>query len=152
MRSRPDGDLRECKDTKLYTAHGLLKNTFGPEQLATGTEVFGRTTVHGQAVDPRHEEPLSAGQRNRQLPEGIRRFVGIRIPSLQHMDISSLEEITLIQASRISSNWTASGTQGTSVCNCRGSCVTNRCKCQKQVLKCSTKCHSGTFSVCQNKI
>jgi hypothetical protein len=61
----------------------------------------------------------------------------VSFPSLQNLDVETLEEITLIQASRKTTGWQATTTQGSSVCVCKGSCVSSWCKCKKaeRVLK-----------------
>ena len=51
----------------------------------------------------------------------------------------ALEEVTLIQASRMTNKWTTP--QRSTVCTCQGSCVTSHCRCKKNGPKCSTKCH-----------
>lgn len=72
-------------------------------------------------------------------------------PGLQNLDVQDLDEVTLIQAARKNSGWQASTTKGSTVCCCKGSCVSNRCKCKKAALPCSTKCHPSIVGVCQNK-
>ena len=47
-------------------------------------------------------------------------------------------------------NWQASK-KVHDVCQCKGSCITNRCCCKKRGIKCSTKCHINSMA-CQNKI
>ena len=71
-------------------------------------------------------------------------------PVLATVDPSSLEEVSIVQASRGATNWQSSK-KGHDVCQCKGSCITNRCCCKKKGIKCSTKCRVSSMS-CQNKI
>ena len=72
-----------------------------------------------------------------------------RFPALEEVDPETLSETTVIQASRENGRWTAAPSG--SVCSCKGSCITNRCRCKKAQLKCSTKCHTSVVGLCQNK-
>ena len=72
-------------------------------------------------------------------------------PALQELDATTLEEISVIKASKINSNWNATAVQSPTICSCKSSCVSNKCKCKKAGLKCSTKCHKGIDNNCQNK-
>ena len=74
----------------------------------------------------------------------------VHFPELVSIDPSDLEEVLIVQASRQSTNWQASKKHH-DVCQCKGSCINNRCCCRKKGVKCSTKCHVGSM-VCQNKI
>ena len=74
----------------------------------------------------------------------------VTFPSLSSADPSNLEEVSLVQASRATTNWQASK-KVHDVCQCKGSCITNRCCCKKRGIKCSTKCHINSMA-CQNKI
>ena len=73
----------------------------------------------------------------------------VRFPALEEVDPDTLGETTVIQASRENGRWTAAPSG--SVCSCKGSCITNRCRCKKAQLKCSTKCHTSVVGLCQNK-
>ena len=72
----------------------------------------------------------------------------VHFPSLETVDPTQLPEITLIQASRDNTKWKTPAPDG-SRCSCKGSCITNKCRCKKAGLKCSTKCHPS--NQCQNK-
>ena len=67
---------------------------------------------------------------------------------LKETDVNKTRTITLRAAVGEES---ASGGQGYVKCNCFGckKCETNRCKCHKTKLKCSSRCHSGLS--CKNK-
>ena len=73
----------------------------------------------------------------------------VTFPALNSTDPSQLDEITVIQASRFNSKWQARSAVN-SVCASKGSCVTKRCCCRKGGNKCTSKCHAGNTSVCQN--
>ena len=73
----------------------------------------------------------------------------IHFPALEAVDPETLDETTVIQASRENGRYTAAPSG--SVCSCKGSCITNRCRCKKANIKCSTKCHTGAVGPCQNK-
>ena len=72
----------------------------------------------------------------------------VRFPALEEVDPETLSETTGIQASRENGRWTA--VPSGSVCSCKGSCITNRCRCKKAQLKCSTKSHTSVVGLCQN--
>jgi hypothetical protein len=90
--------------------------------------------------------------KNRFKSEDLVDMRNVCFPSLQNLDVETLEEVTLIQASRKTTGWQATTTQGSSVCACKGSCVGNRCKCKKAGIPCSTKCHPSSVGVCQNRL
>ena len=70
-------------------------------------------------------------------------------PDLNQADPNELKEISVIQACRNYSRWSSNPTTE-SLCSCNGSCITKRCRCRKNGLKCSTKCHHNS-TCCQNK-
>ena len=72
----------------------------------------------------------------------------VHFPSLETVDPTQLPEITFIQASRDNTKWKTPAPDR-SRCSCKGSCITNKCRCKKAGLKCSTKCHPS--NQCQNK-
>ena len=74
----------------------------------------------------------------------------VRFPALEEVDPETLSETTVIQASKENGRWTVAPSG--SVCSCKGSCITNRCRCKKAQLKCSTKCHTSVVGLCQNKL
>ena len=69
-------------------------------------------------------------------------------PDLNQVDPNMLPIITIVQASRGASNWQSGPQAGPNICNCKGSCINNRCCCKKAGLKCLSKCH--TSHACQN--
>ena len=73
----------------------------------------------------------------------------VHFPSLEQINPLGLEEISVIQACRDNGRWQAA--PGGSICACKGSCISNRCRCKKAGIKCSTKCHGGTPGCCQNR-
>ena len=79
--------------------------------------------------------------KNSLKPEDLVDVGNVHSPLLQETDIRTLEEITVIQASRQNTGWTANGA---TVCTCKGKCVNNKCKMQKAGVPCSTKCHTTT--------
>ena len=68
--------------------------------------------------------------------------------ALDATDPATLTEISVIRASREYSSWNSKPSENT-VCSFKGSCITKRCTCRKNGLKCSTKCHTSS-SCCQN--
>ena len=73
-------------------------------------------------------------------------------PSLENIDTEDLEEISIIQAARKNNSWNVSAVKGKTLCSCKGTCITNKCRCKKSGLKCSTKCHISNINICQNRI
>jgi hypothetical protein len=71
----------------------------------------------------------------------------VQFDTLLDVDIESLEDISVIQASRQVTNWA----KGASVCTCRGKCNTAKCKCKRAAVPCSTKCHPKSTRSCLNK-
>lgn len=69
-------------------------------------------------------------------------------PALEQADPATLEEVTLIRASRENSKW-QNPTAG-STCHCKGTCATLRCQCRKAGLQCATKCHPCSKN-CSNR-
>ena len=88
--------------------------------------------------------------KNKFTGEELADMKNVTFPSLSSADPSNLEEVSLVQASRATTNWQASK-KVHDVCQCKGSCITNRCCCKKRGIKCSTKCHINSMA-CQNKI
>jgi hypothetical protein len=41
--------------------------------------------------------------------------------------------------------------QGFLMCNCQSGCKTDKCRCKKMNMKCSTKCHNKLQQGCKNK-
>lgn len=72
----------------------------------------------------------------------------IHFPELQDVDIDSLMEISVIQASRLHTSWAS---KGTPVCTCKGNCSSVKCKCKRARVPCSTKCHRASVGSCRNK-
>ena len=73
-------------------------------------------------------------------------------PSLENIDTEDLEEISIIQAARKNNSWNASAVKGKTLFSCKGTYITNKCRCKKSGLKCSTKCHISNINICQNRI
>ena len=55
------------------------------------------------------------------------------------LDPDSLEEVSTVTAAR--QNGSSLAVSHSSVCACKGSCMTHRCRCKKAGISCSTKCH-----------
>jgi len=66
---------------------------------------------------------------------------------LRQLDPTNLPSITFIQACQFFTKY-----KSVNVCKCAGSCVTNRCPCKKQSIKCCSKCHHGKSNDCKNNI
>ena len=61
----------------------------------------------------------------------------------------SMDKASLATAARMNSSDPQKGP--ISRCNCRGGCNTDRCRCRKVGLNCSTKCHPTSSTSCCNK-
>lgn len=73
----------------------------------------------------------------------------VHVPALHDVNPETLPETSMINACRTNTRWKTTATE--SVCFCKGSCITNKCRCKKAGLKCSTKCHPSDHTVCQNR-
>lgn len=73
----------------------------------------------------------------------------VHFPALQSVDQLSLQDVSLIHASRHATGWQTSAKAGT-VCKCKGNCTSKRCCCRKAGVPCSTKCHPDTHASCKN--
>ncbi|CAF1659196.1 unnamed protein product, partial [Didymodactylos carnosus] len=62
------------------------------------------------------------------------------------LKLNDLDEITLITASRLYVRGNANGM----VCSCKSGCKSKHCKCVRNNVKCSTKCHKANIC-CQNR-
>ncbi|KAK7096356.1 hypothetical protein V1264_005658 [Littorina saxatilis] len=71
----------------------------------------------------------------------------VHFSQLQSVDVETLNEISIIQASRLNTHWTATGS---AACSCRGKCHNMKCKCKRAGLPCSTKCHPKSAIACKN--
>jgi hypothetical protein len=65
--------------------------------------------------------------------------------SFPELDNIPSNKISIREASRLQSAGSMSG----SICNCKGECNSNKCRCKKIGGSCNSRCHSGRS--CQNK-
>ena len=75
----------------------------------------------------------------------------VHFPGLTSVDSSNLEEVSIDQASRQSTNWKASN-KLYNVCQCKDSSITDRYCCEKKGMKCSTKCHVNNHRLSEQKL
>ncbi|CAB5215589.1 unnamed protein product [Rhizophagus irregularis] len=61
------------------------------------------------------------------------------------LEVIPLNKISIREAARLQSAGLVSG----GICNCKGECNSNKCRCKKAGGDCSSRCHSGRS--CQNK-
>jgi hypothetical protein len=61
------------------------------------------------------------------------------------LEVIPLNKISIREAARLQSAGLVSG----GICNCKGECNSNKCRCKKAGGGCSSRCHSGRS--CQNK-
>ena len=113
---------------KILPCRILKKTGDNRFTLFTASGILGTTFSHTDLIDFRN---ISFAELD-----------GVNQPEL-------LDTIPFTRAARHISGFTNNKTTK-SMCNCKGTCLSGRCACKKNLLKCSTKCHSNSNN-CENK-
>ena len=138
---------------EIYKKYEVIKKIFIPKEqyfLENNTSKITPRNILGVIIDVDENDIYKISVKSGILKTRFSRNQFDLCPQklLKESDVNCTEEVSLRQAVTEESK---SGGQGFVRCNCSGNrrCESNRSKCYKSKIKCSSRCHSCL--VCKNK-